>query len=98
MTDKDSKPKLDPRYAPATENSKILVEFSGNTARIADLSFFQVDAFQLVAIGDYLLQKGRLMIAGFEADMARKAMQSGIHVAGRIPEPHEMPPGFVPPK
>jgi len=94
-------PKLDPRYNPAVENSKIRIEFSGNTARIADVGFYQVDSFQLIAIGEYLKQRGLQMIAMTEAkvaqDMMRRAQAEKIAVAGRIPEPDELPANMRPP-
>ena len=94
-------PKLDPRYQPAVENSKIMIEFSGNTARIADIAFFQVDSFQLIAIGEYLKHRGISMIALTEAqvahEMRRKAEAEKIAVAGRIPNPDELPAHMRPP-
>ena len=94
-------PKLDPRYVPATENSKLRVEFSGNTARIADVQFYAIDSFQLIAIGEYLKYRGMAMIAMNEAqvaqEMQRRAEAEKIAVAGRIPDPSELPDHLRPP-
>ena len=103
MTDQEALqvPKLDPRYQPATENSKLRVEFSGNTARIADIQFFAIDSFQLIAIGEYLKHRGLTMIAlteqGVAQEMQRRAESEKIAVAGRIPDPSELPSRLRPP-
>lgn len=94
-------PKLDPRYQPAIENSKLRVEFSGNTARIADIQFYAIDSFQLIAIGEYLKHRGMAMIAMNESqvaqEMQRRAEAEKIAVAGRIPKPDELPSHLRPP-
>jgi len=76
---------LSPGYVAATENSQLLVIFSGNTAAISDIQFKNVDAFQLLAIGSYLEMKGKQMIAAQEAVMAEQARRDSIAVAGNIP-------------
>ncbi len=83
--------RLSPGYAAATENSQLLVEFSGNTAAISDIQFKNVDAFQLLAIGSYLEMKGKQMISAQEAVMAEKARRDNIAVAGGIPSDIPLP-------
>ena len=82
---------LSPGYVVATENSQLLVEFSGNTAAISDIQFKNVDAFQLLAIGSYLEMKGKQMISAQEALMAEKARRDSIAVAGKIPPDIPLP-------
>jgi len=99
MTEKEEAveefPKLDPRYQPATEDSRIQIIFQGNTARIHDIQFFQVDAFQMLAIAEYLRYRGLGMIAQTEAQAMQEAMRRAerdrIAIAGRIPEDAEIP-------
>lgn len=67
-------PNLDPRYIPATEDSGIIIRWLGNTARVAEVRYLGVvDPFQLVSLGDWLIEKGRKMIAIAEAQELAKA-------------------------
>lgn len=91
-----ARPKLSPSYKPAEEDSKIVIIFSGNTAAIADIALQGIDAFQLLAIGEYLLMKGKQTIAMQEAEIARQMAQGNkdsIVVAGRIPDDVPVPGG-----
>lgn len=78
---------LHPNYVPAEEDSKVLIGFVGNTAVVGSARFRKVDAFQLLALGDYLIMKGRQMIATQEAIQARQ------EAAKRIVTPSGMADG-----
>lgn len=71
-------PPLSPQYKPAEVDSALMVTFVGNTAVIASAQFKAVDAFQLLAVGDYLQMKGRQIIAAQEAVVAESLARNRI--------------------
>ena len=78
-------PALSPQYVPALEDSALLIRFVGNTAVIAGAQFKAVDAFQLLAVGEYLTMKGRQTIAANEAAVAEQLARSRIMVPRGTP-------------
>jgi hypothetical protein len=88
------RPKLSPSYKPAEEDSRIIITLNGNTSSISDIVLQGIDAFQLLAVGEYLKMKGLQTIAMQESEMARQLSQkSGIAVAGKIPDDLPRPGG-----
>jgi len=74
----DGSQSLSPQYKPAEMDSALLVTFVGNTAVIGSAQFKAVDAFQLLAVGDYLQMKGRQIISGQEAQIAESLARNRI--------------------
>ncbi len=94
---------LSPAYVPATEDSIVAVRFVGNTAQIGDFQTRSIDAFQLLALGQFLEMKGKQTIAAIEAEAYARAQaeaaKNKIEVPGRMPTAEElaaMPPGIRP--
>ncbi len=94
---------LNTAYVPATEDSIVAVRFVGNTAQIGDFQTRGIDAFQLLALGQFLEMKGKQTIAAIEAEAFARAQaeaaKSEVVVAGRMPSAEElaaMPPGMRP--
>ena len=94
---------LTPGYVPAEEDSIILIRFVGNTAQIADFQTKSVDAFQILAMSQFLEMKGKQTIAAIEAEAMQRAAQETrekeIVVASKVPSAEElkkMPPGMRP--
>lgn len=86
-------PALSPAYKPAEEDSKLFLRMVGNTAVLAEWQPINMDAFQLMAMGQFLLDKGRQMISMQEAAAAQQLAQQRIVTAGRIPaDPSAFPP------
>lgn len=94
---------LDENYVPAEYDSRLLIIFQGNTARIANIIPINVDPFQLLALGEFLRDRGHRMIATQQAMVAQRLAQEAagedakskeqILVAGRIPDdPSAFPP------
>ena len=76
---------LSGHYKPATEDSALLVRFVGNTAQIAGTQFKEVDAFQLLAVAEYLKMRGLQIIAIMEAAEIERQARSRIARPGGNP-------------
>ncbi len=88
-------PVLSPQYKAAEEDSRLFLRFVGNTAVLAEWQPINMDAFQLMGIGQFLLDKGKQMIQMQEAEAARALAQNRIEVAGRVPtDPTAFPPNL----
>ena len=85
---------LNPAYTPATEDSIVAVKFVGNTAQIGDFQTKNIDAFQLLALGQFLEMKGKQTIAAIEAEAFARAQAEArareIVVPGRAPTTDEL--------
>lgn len=73
---------LDPHYEPAKKDSGIQIRFSGNTARVAGLSFTgKVDPYQMFAAAARLKQLALRMLDLSDARESSMALQ----IASRMP-------------
>jgi len=79
-------PALSPMYQVATEDSALLIRFVGNTAQVGAAQFKAIDAFQLLAVAEYLKMRGLQTIAMQEALAAEKAARGRIMTpSGEVP-------------
>lgn len=102
MSENDSRPQgmngapaLHPNYKPAEEDSLLQVRFMGNTARVIDVNFKNIDPFQLFAAARWLERHGEKTLALAEQEEAQRlereaalnnvsAKKSGILLPGQL--------------
>lgn len=83
-------PALSPLYAPATEDTQIVIRFVGNTARVQGFGYKgELDPFQMSAAGWWLKRQADSMQTG--AEMAEAERQRKLHIA--TPDGVVLPPG-----
>lgn len=77
-------------------NSQFTLVFQRDSARVLDFVPTNIDPFQLWAAAEFLKTQGHRMLAAAErqalAAMQADAAKKKIEVAGRIPDPSQMPP------
>ena len=74
----EATPNLSPGYKPATEDSVIFIRFVGNTAVLAGVQFKAIDAFQILAVAEFLKMKGHQTLAMQESAEAERLARSRI--------------------
>lgn len=94
MSDKEKSPEQQEEKAPV--NSQFTIVFQRDTGRIADFQPINIDPFQLWGAAEWLKGQAHRMIAVAEqqamAEIQRNEAKQKIAVAGRIPDPSQMPP------